>query len=441
VTALSSAAVVGLGYIGLPTAVSLATGGLEVTGVDTNPGIVERVNRGEAPFAEPDLSVAVSGAVAMGRLRAQQEMPQADAYVIAVPTPFTVDDAGPGEGRPGTPHGADPGELPPGAPRRADLSYITAAAEAVADVLRGGEVIVLESTAPPGTTRRVSELIAARRPDLHLPHVPDIHPDVHVAHCPERVLPGRIMIEIATNDRVIGGLTPACAARAVELYRTFCHGELIVTDAASAEMAKLAENAFRDVNIAFANELSLICQRLGLDVWEIRQMANHHPRVEILRPGPGVGGHCIAVDPWFIVEAAPDLARLTAIARAVNDHMPAHTADQIVATSRRFRDPRIACLGLSFKADVGDVRESPAVDITARIAAALPDVKILAVEPHLASLPGRLNDLGNVVLADAGHAIAESDVIALLVDHSCFRAIKKTQLAGKVVYDTRGAWG
>jgi UDP-N-acetyl-D-mannosaminuronic acid dehydrogenase len=429
VSALSSAVVVGLGYIGLPTAVSLATGGLEVTGVDTNPGIVERVNRGEAPFAEPDLSVAVSGAVAMGRLRAQREMPQADAYVIAVPTPFTVD----GD--------ADPGERPPGTPRRADLSYITAAAEAVADVLRGGEVIVLESTAPPGTTRRVSELIAARRPDLHLPHVPDTHPDVHLAHCPERVLPGRIMIEIATNDRVIGGLTPSCAARAVELYRTFCHGELIVTDAASAEMAKLAENAYRDVNIAFANELSLICQRLGLDVWEIRQMANHHPRVEILRPGPGVGGHCIAVDPWFIVEAAPDLARLTAVARAVNDHMPAHTAGQIVATCRRFREPRIACLGLSFKADVGDLRESPAVDITARIAAALPDVKILAVEPHVASLPAPLADLGNVVLADAEQAIADSDVIALLVDHSYFRAIKKTQLAGKVVYDTRGAWG
>jgi len=416
VTALSSAAVVGLGYIGLPTAVSLATGGLEVIGVDVNPEIVERVNRGETPFAEPDLSVAVSGAVAMGRLRAQREMPSADAYVIAVPTPFTGD-------------------------HTADLSYITAAAEAVADVLHGGEVVVLESTAPPGTTRKVSELIAARRPDLHLPHVPDIPPDVHVAHCPERVLPGRIMIEIATNDRVIGGLTPACAERAVELYRTFCHGELIVTDAASAEMAKLAENAYRDVNIAFANELSLICQHLGLDVWEIRQTANHHPRVDILRPGPGVGGHCIAVDPWFIVEAAPELARLTRTARAVNDHMPAHTAEQIVATSRRFRDPRIACLGLSFKADVGDLRESPAVDIAARIAAALPDVKVLAVEPHVASLPGQLDELDNVALTDVEHALAESDVIALLVDHSCFRSIKKSQLAGKVVYDTRGMWG
>jgi UDP-N-acetyl-D-mannosaminuronic acid dehydrogenase len=206
-------------------------------------------------------------------------------------------------------------------------------------------------------------------------------------------------------------------------------------------MAKLAENAYRDVNIAFANELSLICQHLGLDVWEIREMANHHPRVEILRPGPGVGGHCIAVDPWFIVEAAPDLARLTRTARAVNDYMPAHTADQIVATSRRFRDPRIACLGLSFKADVGDLRESPAVDITARIAAALPDVKILVVEPHAPSLPGQLEEFGNVAMTDAEHAIAESDVIALLVDHSCFRSIKKTQLAGKVVYDTRGMWG
>ncbi len=414
-TAISSAAVVGLGYIGLPTAVSLATGGLEVIGVDVNPDIVDRVNRGETPFAEPDLSVAVSGAVAMGRLRAQQDMPAADAYIIAVPTPFAGD-------------------------HQADLSYITAAAEAIAGVLRGGEVIVLESTAPPGTTRRVSELIAASRPDLHLPHVPDIPPDVHVAHCPERVLPGRIMIEIATNDRVIGGLTPACAARAAELYRTFCHGELILTDATSAEMAKLAENAYRDVNIAFANELSLICQRLGLDVWEIRQMANHHPRVDILRPGPGVGGHCIAVDPWFIVESAPDLARLIGTARGVNDHMPAHTAEQIVATSRRFREPRIACLGLSFKADVGDLRESPAVDIAAWIAAALPDVKIHVVEPHAPSLPGLLDSCANVVMTDVEHAIAESDVIALLVDHSCFRAIKKTQLAGKVVYDTRGMW-
>jgi UDP-N-acetyl-D-mannosaminuronic acid dehydrogenase len=414
-TTLSSVAVVGLGYIGLPTAVSLATGGLEVIGVDVNPGIVERVNRGEAPFAEPDLSVAVSGAVAMGRLRAQGEMPPAGAYVIAVPTPFTGD-------------------------HHADLSYVTAAAEAVAGVLRGGEVVVLESTAPPGTTRRVSELIAERRPDLHLPHVADVSPDVHVAHCPERVLPGRIMIEIATNDRVIGGLTPACAQRAADLYRTFCHGELIITDAESAEMAKLAENAFRDVNIAFANELSLICERLGLDIWEILRMANHHPRVDILRPGPGVGGHCIAVDPWFIVDSAPDLAPLIKTARAINGQMPAHVAERIIATSRRFRDPQIACLGLSFKADVGDLRESPAVEIVQQVAAALPDVKIMVVEPHAQQLPGSLDALANVLLTSTGHALQEADVIALLVDHSQFRVIRKTQLAGKAIYDTRGMW-
>jgi UDP-N-acetyl-D-mannosaminuronic acid dehydrogenase len=407
--------VIGLGYIGLPTAVSFATGGLEVTGVDINDAIVERVNRGEAPFAEPDLSVAVSGAVAMGRLTATHEVPSADAFIIAVPTPFTED-------------------------HRSDLSHVMAATEAIAGVLRGGEVVILESTVPPGTTRRISELIAARRPDLHLPHVADVAPDIHLAHCPERVLPGRIMIEIATNDRIIGGLTQACAARAVDLYRTFCHGKLIVTDADSAEMAKLAENAYRDVNIAFANELSLICQRLDLDVWEIRRMANHHPRVEILRPGPGVGGHCIAVDPWFIIESAPDLARLTTTARTINDQMPAHVAGRIIATCQRFREPRIACLGLSFKADVGDVRQSPAVEIVQRVAAALPDVEVMVAEPHAGKLPGSLDSMPNVTLAEIENAIADADVVALLVDHSCFSRIKKTQLAGKVVFDTCGMW-
>jgi UDP-N-acetyl-D-mannosaminuronic acid dehydrogenase len=408
-------AVVGLGYIGLPTAVCLATGGLDVVGVDISPEIVALVSRGEAPFAEPDLSVGVSGAVAMGRLTARLDMPEADAYIIAVPTPFA------GGNRP-------------------DLSAVLAAARAIAPVLRGGEVIVLESTVPPGTTRSVSELIGELRPDLRLPHSSDEEPDVHLAHCPERVLPGRIMIEIAANDRVIGGLTPACAERAAALYRTFCHGELIMTDAASAEMAKLAENAYRDVNIAFANELSLICQRLGLDVWEIRQMANHHPRVDILRPGPGVGGHCIAVDPWFIVDAAPEQATLIRTARQVNDQMPEHTAGQIVATCRRFREPRVALLGLSFKADVGDLRGSPAVAIAAQVAQALPEVKVLAVEPHASALPEQLDALGNVVLADTQHAVAEADVIALLTDHSCFRSVRRSQLAGKVVYDTRGLW-
>jgi UDP-N-acetyl-D-mannosaminuronic acid dehydrogenase len=409
-------AVVGLGYIGLPTAVCLATGGHEVIGVDTSPEVVARVSRGEAPFAEPDLSVAVSGAVAMGRLRAQHEMPSAGAYIIAVPTPLA-------DGH------------------RPDLTAVTAAATAIAPALRGGEVVVLESTVPPGSTAAVSELIAGLRPDLRLPGAGGDPPDVHVAHCPERVLPGRIMIEITANDRVIGGLTPACAARAAALYATFSRGELILTDAASAELAKLAENAFRDVNIAFANELALICGRLGLDVWEIRSLANHHPRVDILRPGPGVGGHCIAVDPWFIVDAAPEQARLIGLARQVNDAVPARTAEQVIASARRFREPRVACLGLAFKADVGDLRGSPAVEVVRRVAAALPDVKVAACDPHAAGLPGPLADLGNVALTDdARAAVAEADVVALLTDHACFRSVRRSQLAGKVVFDTRGLW-
>jgi UDP-N-acetyl-D-mannosaminuronic acid dehydrogenase len=412
--AQAQVAVVGLGYIGLPTAVSLATGGLTVAGIDTDPGIVEQVRRGDAPFDEPDLQVALSGAVAMGRLSAATQISSADAFIIAVPTPFTAD-------------------------RRPDLRHVFAAAESISAVLRGGEIIVLESTVPPGTTRRVSELIAAVRPDLKLPHsavdgaaVPDTRPAVHVAHCPERVLPGRIMIEIATNDRVIGGLTPTCSQRAAQLYLTFCHGELLITDATSAEMAKLAENAYRDVNIAFANELAIICHQLGLDVWEIRQMANRHPRVNILRPGTGVGGHCIAVDPWFIIDAAPELARLIRTARAVNDSRPGQVADQIVAAARQFSLPRVACLGLSFKPDVGDMRNSPAISIVRQVAMTLGEAEILVVEPHTAKLPSPLDEFGNIILTTADHALAEADVVARLVDHSCFAAIGAPQRAGQV---------
>jgi UDP-N-acetyl-D-mannosaminuronic acid dehydrogenase len=407
--------VIGLGYIGLPTAASLATGGLTVAGVDTNPGIVEQVNRGVAPFDEPDLAVALSGAVAMGRLSAASQVAAADAFIIAVPTPFT-------------------------AGRQPDLSYVFAATQSIAGVLRGGEVIVLESTVPPGTTRQVSELIAARRPDLRLPHEatgglcagPDPRPVVHVAHCPERVLPGRIMIEIAANDRVIGGLTPACSERAAQLYRTFCRGELLITDATSAEMAKLAENAYRDVNIAFANELAMICDRLGLDVWEIRRMANRHPRVDILLPGTGVGGHCIAVDPWFIIDAAPDLARLIRTARAVNDSRPAQIAAQIVAAARRFSRPRVACLGLSFKPDVADVRNSPAISVVEQVAAVLDGAEILVVEPHIAKLPSPLDEFAGVVLTTAEDALARADVVARLVDHACFAHIAMPARAGQV---------
>jgi len=408
-------AVIGLGYIGLPTAVVLATRGIDVVGVDTNPATVSAVTRGEVPFIEPDLAVAVSGAVSMGRLRATSETPEAEAFIIAVPTPFNED-------------------------HTADLSYIRSAVTAIAPKLRGGEVVILESTSPPGTSQLISEWLADLRPDLNLPHITDTAADVHVAHCPERVLPGRIMIEMLTNDRVVGGITRRCAQVAASIYRVFCQGEILLTDASSAEMAKLVENAYRDVNIAFANELSLICESLHLDVWEVIAMANRHPRVNILTPGPGVGGHCIAVDPWFIVGSAPELSRLIRLAREVNDGKPHHVASQVIAKAERFREPTIACLGLAFKANVDDLRESPAVDIVAEISSQLPDTEILVCEPFVQKLPATLDALPNVTLTPTTAAVERADIVVLLVEHDQFRALNRARLAGKVIYDTRGLW-
>ena len=408
-------AVLGLGYIGLPTAAALATQGVDVVGVDVNPDVVKSVGRGEAPFVEPDLAVAVSGAVAMGRLTTSVDVPEADAFIIAVPTPFLADHS-------------------------ADLSHISAAVSSIAPRLRGGELVVLESTSPPGTTWWISERIGELRPDLTMPHASDGVADVHLAHCPERVLPGRIMIEIVTNDRVVGGITPRCAERAAALYRVFSQGQILKSDAASAEMAKLVENAYRDVNIAFANELSLISDELRLDVWEVIKLANRHPRVDILSPGPGVGGHCIAVDPWFIVAAAPQSARLMRIAREVNDSKPHHVARQIVDKAGRFVSPTIACLGLAFKANVDDLRESPAVDIVEELARHLPEVGILVAEPYVDALPPQLAEHPNVHLTRTTDALDAADIVVLLVDHDQFRSLNRSLLTGKVVYDTRGAW-
>lgn len=408
-------AVLGLGYIGLPTAAVLATRGIPVVGVDVNPETVAAVSRGEVPFVEPDLAVAVSGAVRMGRLTASKEVPHAEAYIVAVPTPFHDD-------------------------HTADLSYVESAVQAIAPQLRGGEIVILESTSPPGTSHQVSSWLAELRPDLKMPHEGDGVPDIHVAHCPERVLPGRIMIEMVTNDRVVGGITPACAAKAAAIYEVFCQGQIHLTDAASAEMAKLVENAYRDVNIAFANELSLICDDLKLDVWEVIAMANRHPRVNILSPGPGVGGHCIAVDPWFIVGAAPERSRLIRMAREVNDSKPGWVVDRVVATAQRFRNPTVAALGLAFKANVDDLRESPAVDIVEELAARLPDTRVLVAEPHVDALPQRLARFDNVELASGPTAVDAADIVVLLVDHDRFKALNRSRLSGKVVYDTRGVW-
>jgi UDP-N-acetyl-D-mannosaminuronic acid dehydrogenase len=405
--------VVGLGYIGLPTSAVLASHGIPVTGVDVNADTVAEINAGRVPIVEPDLDSSVAGAVARGTLTAQVEVPAADAFLIAVPTPFRGD-------------------------KQPDLTHVEQATRAVAAALTGGEVVILESTVPPGSTLQVSRWLAEERPDLRFPHDHPDDPEVYVAHCPERVLPGRIMIELVTNDRLVGGLTPECARRAAALYWVCCRGEVVLTDAASAEMAKLVENSFRDVNIAFANELAEVCEQLGLDVWEVIRLANKHPRVNVLRPGPGVGGHCIAVDPWFIVATAPEQARLIRQARETNDARPASVVARVGALAGD--GATVACLGLAFKADVDDLRESPAIEVTRTLATTRPDLKVLAVEPHVSRLPAVLDALPNVTLTDTDTALEAADVVVLLVDHRELVAIDPARLAGRPVVDTRGAW-
>ncbi|MDR7083173.1 UDP-N-acetyl-D-mannosaminuronic acid dehydrogenase [Arthrobacter ginsengisoli] len=412
-TAIQSVVVVGLGYIGLPTAAILATHGLDVTGVDVNSNTVEAVNRGAVPFVEPDLEVHVAGAVQQGRLQATTLTPSADAFIVAVPTPF-------------------------GDHHEADLSYIRAAAESIAPVLKGGELIVLESTSPPGATRMMSDLILRLRPDLTLE--PNRAESIYVAHCPERVLPGRVMIELVTNDRIIGGLNGESSQRAKELYSRFCKGAIHLTDSLTAEMAKLVENSYRDVNIAFANELSMISDDLNIDVWRLIELANHHPRVNILQPGPGVGGHCIAVDPWFIVAAAPERANLIRAARQVNDSKPAYVTKRVMDKAQRFLEPRIAVLGLAFKPDIDDLRESPAREIVNDLALKLPTASIFAVEPHVQKLPPELEALPNVSLRDLHSAVDDADIVVLLVDHTQNKDFARNLLNEKIVIDTKGVW-
>ncbi len=414
-TEISTVAVVGLGYIGLPTAAILAGKGLHVIGVDVNPYTVEAVNEGRVPFIEPDLGVHVAGAVSQGHLTAQGSVPEADAYIVAVPTPFQDD-------------------------KTADLVYVEQAARNIAARIRPGNLVILESTSPPGTTRRMAEVILALRPDLSA-EANGGKDAVLFAHCPERVLPGKIMIELVTNDRIIGGLTPEAATAAAGLYSTFCQGRIHLTDAATAEMAKLVENAYRDVNIAFANELSVISSNLGIDVWNLIELANHHPRVNILQPGPGVGGHCIAVDPWFIVSADPENSRLIRTAREVNDAKPGHVIAEVTAAVDGMEAPVIAALGLAFKANIDDTRESPAVEIVRRLALENPQAQILVGRSFLgATLPDELAPLPNVTSVVTNDAIAAADAVVLLVDHDTFREIRPEQLAGKAVIDTRGFW-
>lgn len=416
----SRVSIIGLGYIGLPTAAVLASAGHEVVGVDVNPHVVEVVNRGEVHIVEPDLDGLVRGAVLSGRLRAVHAAEPADAFIIAVSTPFK--------------NGHQP-----------DLTFVEEAARTIAPHLRAGNLIILESTSPVGTTEKLAGWLAAARPDLAFPSGPESTPDINLAYCPERVLPGSIVSELVKNDRVLGGLTPRCAERARHLYESFVRGKCIETDARTAEMTKLTENAFRDVNIAFANELSLICDELDIDVWELIALANRHPRVRILNPGPGVGGHCIAVDPWFIVDSAPDSARLIRTARQVNDSKPAWVVAKTVeaadaARQLLGRDIVIACLGLAFKANIDDLRESPALEIVERLARQQSGNRLLVVEPYIDELPPALAANAHLELVDLDVALAAADILVLLVDHVQFMSIDRWALANKVVIDTRGVW-
>ncbi|KII26517.1 UDP-N-acetyl-D-mannosaminuronic acid dehydrogenase, partial [Arthrobacter sp. AK-YN10] len=363
---------------------------------------------------EPDLGVHVAGAVSQGHLKATTSTPQAEAYIVAVPTPFKED-------------------------RSADLSYIEAAARGIAPQLQGGELLILESTSPPGATEHMANYVLNLRPDLSLDGS-NGRPSILFAHCPERVLPGRVMIELVTNDRIVGGMTPEAAEAAKNLYAVFCQGEILTTDAVTAEMAKLVENSYRDVNIAFANELSVISDKLGIDVWELIRLANHHPRVNILQPGPGVGGHCIAVDPWFIVAAAPAEAHLIRTAREVNDAKPEWVSKQVIDSLGALpATSEVSVLGLAFKANIDDLRESPSIDITAQLAEALAGRRINVAEPHVDTLPSRLSRFDNVHLVSIDESVKRSDVVVVLVDHDDVKSIDRDTLAGKTVIDTRGA--
>lgn len=419
--AFNKISVIGLGYIGLPTAAMFASKGCQVVGVDINVSTVETINKGLIHIVEPGLEAVVKSAVENGYLRATTQVEASDAFLIAVPTPFTNTD----------------GEIPD-----PDLSYIKQAADSIATVLEKGDLVVLESTSPVGATEKLTRWLANARPDLSFPLSGEKDIDVSIAHCPERVLPGHVMKELVYNDRVIGGMTQKCSEKAIELYNLFVKGSCVLTNARTAEMAKLTENACRDVQIAFANELSTICDNLNIDVWELISLANRHPRINILQPGPGVGGHCIAVDPWFIVSKTPELAKLIHTARLVNDSKPGWVVDKtkvaitdflLANPTKTTKDITIACYGLTFKPDIDDLRESPALEICKNISN-FHSGRVLGVEPNIDSLP--FSEC-KFELVDKQLASDIADIHVLLVDHSDFNGMN---MAGRMLVDTKGVW-
>jgi UDP-N-acetyl-D-mannosaminuronic acid dehydrogenase len=415
--------IVGLGYIGLPTAAVFASRKVKVIGVDVNPHAVDTINRGEIHIVEPDLDMVVHTAVKEGYLRATMRPEPADAFLIAVPTPFKDGPTG---------------------PHHPDMDYIEAASKSIAPVLNKGNLIILESTSPVGATEQLAAWLAEARPDLKFPQTHGEESDIRVAYCPERVLPGQVLRELVHNDRVIGGMTPKCSEAAAKLYKTFVQGACVITDARTAEMCKLTENSFRDVNIAFANELSVICDKLGIDVWELIRLANRHPRVKILQPGPGVGGHCIAVDPWFIVSATPAEARLIRTSRQVNDDKPAWVLNKIedelnrqlsLDAKRSAAEITVACLGITFKPDIDDLRESPSLHIAKEVSRRHVG-RMLVVEPHISELPPGF--ASNTELWTLPEALAVSDIIVVLVGHKDFKRLQPNTWHRRGVIDVCG---
>lgn len=407
--------VVGLGYIGLPTAATFASHGVRVTGVDVNQHAVDTINQGKVHIVEPDLDMLVKTVVENGMLCARTSPVEADAYIVAVPTPFHDD-------------------------HQPDLKYIESAAKALAPFLKQGNLVILESTSPVGATEQMSAWLSEARPDLSFPQTHGEDADILIAYCPERVLPGKVLQELISNDRIVGGMTARCSAAACALYNIFVKGACITTNARTAEMCKLTENSFRDVNIAFANELSMICSQLDIDVWQLIALANRHPRVSILQPGPGVGGHCIAVDPWFIVARSPEQARLIRTAREVNDSKPQWVIDQVKIKITEFlqanpektiKDVTIACYGLAFKPDIDDLRESPALEITKQLAQQ--GLNILAIEPNIQALPNNMPV--NVKLIGLNEK-DQADIHLILVDHKDFKRMKVQDL--NFLVDTKG---
>lgn len=415
--AAKNVAVIGLGYIGLPTAALLASRGYQVHGVDIKPEIVQRIKAGEAHIAEADLDMLVEASVVRGKLTVSIQVEPADIFIIAVPTPLNLD-------------------------KSPDLSAVEAAFDSIAPQIKNGDLVILESTCPVGTTEQMANRLSKLRSDLNFP-INVTNQDVFIAYCPERVLPGQILKELIENDRVVGGMSPDCTQKAIDFYKTFVKGECLATGSKTAEMCKLTENSFRDVNIALANELSMICDQQGINVWDVIQLANHHPRVNVLQPGPGVGGHCIALDPWFIINQSPEQSQLLRSARVVNDAKPQWVLQKIEAVIKQYQatseaKPTVACLGITFKANIDDVRESPALEIVSQLAEKYPN-QIHVVEPNIDELPDQLVNHA-VKKVSFEKSINDADIIVLLVDHTEFKNKPYNKYKEQILLDFKGLW-